>query len=101
MYEGYAPMQPLVMGDDGPQFKANGLVVTLLNAARHGMQLTLADVDFGAFPSEDGEQLLQLLGLTVEEYIKSSAVRPDSAELTLLRADKMVRMLRRKERIRA
>jgi hypothetical protein len=72
------PMQPLVKDADGRvRFKRNALVEYLLDNGG----LNMNDLAMQKFPSEDRQQIAQLIGYSIDGYMDLSYVMNDDSAL--------------------
>lgn len=69
------PMQPVVIVDGIPRFKANSIVRFLLDQGPFSLDL------FQAFPPEDYTQLMQLIGYSVSAYGDLPGSPPELVEM--------------------
>lgn len=71
------PMQPIVRGPDGlPRFKQNAIIRHLVDTGALNLN-ALAEM---AFSDEDNEQLVQLLGYTIDRFASLDFVDRETVE---------------------
>jgi hypothetical protein len=75
------PMQPIELADDDViRFKRNRIVKYMLDAGSEAGIFNLNTIARGDFPSEDHEQLAQLIGYSVSGFGDLSYVSPESID---------------------
>jgi hypothetical protein len=71
------PLQPTVIDDEGiARFKGNAFVEYLFEKS----SMSIADMNLSEFSVEDREQMLQLLGIPVSEFVAMKDIRQSSVE---------------------